>query len=381
MVPFTFPVGFQRFSSAAFVNYQMNRLYACGLVDAASLKTLCASNPSIVELPAALGALSAEAEARGDLRLAFGAQRGAEFFTPPGTPARVAAWTRMRALFDRAFGALGYTRHEVPYGGASMPVTVLPAQGPSRGRVLLMGGFDSVIEEFVGVWIRLSEAGFDVAAMEGPGQGGARIAGLTFDHDYERPVAAILDQLGWDDVTIIGLSMGGYWALRAAGREPRVTRAVAWPPVYDWLAKLPGFAQRFVRWMVSFRGFMRWSVRLRAKLIPVLGHAVTHTMYLVDGDDPMLAVDWLMGMNKEHLGSERVTQDVLLMVGEQDDFQPPVLAERQAAALTHARSVTTRRFTAAEHAAAHCQMGNLQLACEVLISWLSSERPHPQREP
>jgi pimeloyl-ACP methyl ester carboxylesterase len=110
-----------------------------------------------------------------------------------------------------------------------------------------------------------------------------------------------------------------------------------------------------------------------------LFHGVTYE--LVDGDDPMLAVDWLMGMNKEHLGSERVTQDVLLMVGEQDDFQPPVLAERQAAALTHARSVTTRRFTAAEHAAAHCQMGNLSLACEVLISWLSSERPHPQREP
>lgn len=381
MVPFTFPVGFQRFSRASFVNYQMNRLYACGLVDADSLKKLCASNPSISALPAALGALSAEAEARGDLRVAFGAQRGAEFFTPPGTPERVAAWRRMRALFDRAFAELGTTRHEVPYGGASMPVTVLPAQGARRGRVLLMGGFDSVIEEFVGVWIRLSEAGYDVAAMEGPGQGGARIVGLPFDHDYERPVAAILDQLGWDDVTVIGLSMGGYWALRAAGREPRITRAVAWPPVYDWLAKLPDLAQRFVRWMVSFRGLMRWSVRLRAKLIPVLGHAVNHTLYLVDGTDPMLAVDWLMGMNKEHLGSERVTQDVLLMVGENDDFQPPALAERQAAALVNARRLTTRRFTAAEHAGAHCQMGNLELACEVLVGWLNNGQPTPHPEP
>ena len=29
-------------------------------------------------------------------------------------------------------------------------------------------------------------------------------------------------------------AMAGYWALRAAGREPRIDRVVSWPPVYDW---------------------------------------------------------------------------------------------------------------------------------------------------
>jgi alpha-beta hydrolase superfamily lysophospholipase len=61
--------------------------------------------------------------------------------------------------------------------------------GPSRGTVLLHGGFDSLIEEFFAIWQRIAAAGFDVIAFEGPGQGGARaLGGLTFDHDWEKPV-------------------------------------------------------------------------------------------------------------------------------------------------------------------------------------------------
>ena len=76
-------------------------------------------------------------------------------------------------------------------------------------------------------------------------------------------------------------------------------------------------------------------------------------------------------MNADHLGSERVTQDVLLC-GEHDSFQPPSLTNAQSAALTAARSVTGRTFTEAEHADQHCQMGNLDLACRVVTTWLNN---------
>jgi hypothetical protein len=69
-----------------------------------------------------------------------------------------------------------------------------------------------------------------------------------------------------------------------------------------------------------------------------------------------------------------VTQDVALVGGEHDAFQPPKLLARQAAALTNARSVTTRIFTAAEHADQHCQMGNLRLATAWVASWLRDHR-------
>ncbi|MFW5801379.1 MAG: hypothetical protein ACOCVC_05070 [Spirochaeta sp.] len=58
------------------------------------------------------------------------------------------------------------------------------------------------------------------------------------------------------------------------------------------------------------------------------------------------------------------------MTGENDAFQPPVLLEKQQAALINARSITTRIFTKAEHADQHCQMGNLELALETMSDWI-----------
>ena len=95
----------------------------------------------------------------------------------------------------------------------------------------------------------------------------------------------------------------------------------------------------------------------------------------------MDAVDWFLGMNAGHLGSERVTQDVLVMSGEHDTFQPPVLARAQVRALTSARSIVLRTFTAAEQADQHCQMGNLDLACGELTRWLRTPGPLAGREP
>jgi pimeloyl-ACP methyl ester carboxylesterase len=221
-------------------------------------------------------------------------------------------------------------------------------------------------------------AGFDVVAFEGPGQGGARaLSGLTFDHDWERPVRAVLDYFRLSSVGLVGISMGGYWALRAAGREPRIDRVVAWPPVFDWLHRLPAAMRGPVQTMLRRRRLMRWSVRTRARLIPTLRQIVDHTLYLVDSQDPIDVVDWFLGMNAEHLGSAQVTQDVLLMCGEHDSFQPPSLARDQAEALTAARSITLRMFTKAEHADQHCQIGNIDLACHVLTTWLRNTSRDP----
>ena len=287
---------------------------------------------------------------------------------------------RYRRLFDEAFAGSGVVRHEVAYSGSALPAYWHPAiGGPSRGAVLLHGGFDSLIEEFFAISQRIAAAGFDVIAFDGPGQGGARaLGGLTFDHDWEKPVGAVLDHFDLDSAGLVGISMGGYWALRAAGREPRIDRVVSWPPVYDWLQRVPGPVRGVTRAMLRRRRFMSWSVRMRTRLVPALKHAVDQALYLVDGDEPMDAVHWFLGMNADHLGSARVTQDVLLLCGEHDSFQPPVLTRAQGRALTSARSIAVRTFTKAEHADQHCQMGNLDLACRQVTTWLRKPGPLPE---
>ncbi len=75
-------------------------------------------------------------------------------------------------------------------------------------------------------------------------------------------------------------------------------------------------------------------------------------------------------MTAENIHSEKVTQDALLLAGENDEFQKPVLLEKQREALTNARSISTRFFTEEEQADQHCQMGNLGLALDVMGRWL-----------
>lgn len=367
------PIGFQRFHRRPFINYQLNRAHALGYADGAELAEAAGAIRGCGDCIGVFDELSRRAEREGRLRNAASYLRVAEFFTPHRSADKQARYTRYRELFDAGFGAAA-VRHDVPYAHSALPAYHHPAVGGSpRGTVLLHGGFDSLIEEFFAVWQRIAAAGFDVIAFDGPGQGGARrLGGLTFDHDWEKPVGAVLDHFSLDSATLIGMSMGGYWALRAAGRDPRINRVVAWPPVYDWLYRVPGALRPATRTMLNRRRFMRWSVRVRTRLVPTLGFVVDQTLYNIDRNDPMDAVDWFLGMNAAHLGSERVTQDVLLLSGEHDAFQPPVLTRAQAGALTAARSVTIRTFTKTEQADQHCQMGNLDLACRVVTHWLTA---------
>lgn len=377
--PAELPVGFETFHRDAFLNYQLNRAHALGFADRRELGAAARALRAFADCPSVFAALSERAEGEGRLRHATSYLRLAEFFTRKRAGGGIAIYRRYRELFDRAFGDEGARRHEIPYAHGTLPAYRLSAAGgAAAGTVLLHGGFDSLIEEFYALWQRLAASGFDVIAFEGPGQGGARaLGGLLFDHDWEKPVATVLDHFAIDRAALVGLSMGGYWALRAAGREPRIDRVVSWPPVYDWLYRLPAPARAAARWMLRRRRFMNWSVRLRARLFPVLGHVVDHTLYLVDGREPVEVVDWFLGMNAGHLGSDRVTQDVLLCCGEHDAFQPPTLARRQAAALSAARSVRLRVFTAAEQADRHCQIGNLDLACRVVARWLHAPSVAP----
>lgn len=163
--------------------------------------------------------------------------------------------------------------------------------------------------------------------------------------------------------------MGGYWVMRAAAFEKRIKKVIAMPPVYDWMELTHTFNRKLVDWMLGYPKMMNFFVRLKMNLA-ILRHSIRHTLFITGKAEPVDAVRWMLGMNKEHLNSKAIHQDVFLMGGKNDAFQPPKLLHKQKEALVNARSVEIRIFTKAEQADQHCQIGNFSLAMEAVLRWL-----------
>ncbi|MCB0661424.1 MAG: alpha/beta fold hydrolase [Saprospiraceae bacterium] len=367
------PVGYIDFHKNPFLNYQFNRLYSTGFSREQDLRKAAKWIKGPEDCAPIMFYFAEEAKKEKRLRNAAFYLRGAEFFIEPGNPKKQEVYEDFLKTFDKAFWLAGFIRHEVPYKNGKLPVLYFPSQTSApKGTIVCFGGFDSLIEEFYCIWDGLSRSGYNVYAFDGPGQGGAlRLHQLPFEHDWEGPVGAVLDHFKVNRTAIMGVSMGGYWAVRAAAFEKRIHRVIAMPPVYDWMELAGSFSTKLVAWLRKFPGLMDFLVRIKMS-VPLLRHAVKQANFISGTSKPHEAVDWMMGMNKDHLHSGSVSQSCLLLGGENDAFQPPKLLQAQASALIHARSVTTRIFTKEEHADQHCQIGNLGLAIKEIISWLDT---------
>lgn len=367
------PIGYFKFHKDAFINYQLNRWHSLGFTRKDELEKVGRTIKTFEDYVREFVQLGDTALAENRLKHAAFYYRAAEFLVDPEDARKLPLYEKFQELFYRAFVEDGIEQHRVPYAGGYLPVMRLAPKGARKGTLVAFGGFDSFIEDFYCMWAFFAEAGYEVLAFEGPGQGGAlRRYGLPFDHDWEKPTAAILDHFKAKDVTLLGVSMGGYWGIRAAAFEKRITRVIAFPPVYDWMEMAGGLNRGLVNGLLKMRGLMNWMVKMKMSN-GKLKHTIKQTLFLTKKSEPIDAVEWMLGMNKDHLHSEQVTQEVLLAGGEHDAFQPPVLMEKQRKALVNASSVTVRVFTKAEHADQHCQIGNVGLALQEMLAWLEKK--------
>ncbi len=168
---------------------------------------------------------------------------------------------RHREAADLAVAALRHAhrlldpsaeRLEIPFEGTEMVATLRrpPAPRPAP-LVLLLPGLDSTKEEFFNWENVFLERGMATLSLDGPGQGETGYHS-HIRPDYEVAVSAALDHLqGRDDllgdrVGAVGVSLGGYYAPRAAAFEPRIRAAVAIGGPYDFgecWAGLPGLTR------------------------------------------------------------------------------------------------------------------------------------------
>ncbi len=378
----TAPVGFHNFHPDVSLNFQCNRwVQWIGPTAIAEVARLAAQANTYPEWISGFLGQAEQARAAGRPFAAAYYDRAAEFFMTADDPRRPAARARflqtMRATYDVA-------PEHIPFDSGALPAYDLRPQRQIGSPIIMFGGFDSYIEEFFPMLADMVDGGRRVVVFEGPGQGGAlEDHGLPMIPEWERPVAAVLDHYGLTDVTAIGISLGGALVIRAAAFEPRITRAVAFDVLddeFDAAVRQLGRGQGvFLRALLAMRarGIIDAIASRATARRPVAEWALRQGMHITGTTTPY---DFLRSSTKVNTAgiSGRVTADVLLLAGSDDHYIPLEMLWRQAATLTHARSLTTRIFTAEEQAANHCQVGNVGAAVCFIDDWLTlTESSHP----
>jgi alpha-beta hydrolase superfamily lysophospholipase len=300
--------------------------------------------------------------------------RCAEFFMVPSDPRKEPLRKRLLALFCEAAGVAPSARRGVPFGNLRLPAWHFPAR-PTHGTLVVFGGFDSYIEEFFPILASFQQKGWSVIGFEGPGQGSVleeQRAPLV--SDWHRPVGAVLDTFDLDDVTLIGISLGGCLAIRAAAFEPRVSRVVAFDVLSDFFDSLmtthPGPAGPFARGLLAVGAdtIIDRALPMVARRSPVVEWGVAQACHVFGRERPSQALRAAQALQTGDV-SDRVRQHVLLCAGARDHYVPLPQLWGQLRSLSAARSITARVFTAEEQAQAHCQVGNFPLAITTISDW------------
>jgi 2,6-dihydroxypseudooxynicotine hydrolase len=140
-------------------------------------------------------------------------------------------------------------RVEIPYEGKQLYGILRKPPGPDRPPVVVMAmGLDSTKEECDAYEQPFLARGMATLAFDGPGQGEGQYD-FAIRGDYEVAVAAVIDWLhtrrdiDTDRIGRWGVSLGGYYAPRAAAFEKRIKACIALGGPFEWAGAWDGLPE------------------------------------------------------------------------------------------------------------------------------------------
>src|SRR3712207_6143485 len=133
---------------------------------------------------------------------------------------------------------------EIPFEGTTLPGYFCRVDDSDRPRPTLIctNGYDSTIYELYLDFAAALRRGYNLLLYDGPGQGRPLIKqGLVMRPDWENVVRPVVDyaltrpEVDAEKLVIMGISLGGYLAPRAASAEHRLAACIADPGLWDML--------------------------------------------------------------------------------------------------------------------------------------------------
>ena len=252
---------------------------------------------------------------------------------------------------------------EVPYGKASLPAIFVHAEPANRsGKVPAMVFFDGLdvtkeIQYFKGV-ADLASRGIACLIVDEPGNGESiRFRNLYLRHDTEHYATPVFDYLAARPevdakrIGVMAISLGGYYAPRAAAMEPRFACCIAWGAQWDY--------QKI--WLDRFE-------RLARADTPSLSVAAQHILWVLNASSQEDALKRLEPFKLDG-AVQKIACPFLMLHGEGAE-QIPMSEAQKCFDAVGSKNKTMKVFTREEGGYHHCQIDNQSICSAFMWDWL-----------
>lgn len=234
---------------------------------------------------------------------------------------------------------------------------------------ITIGGGDTLAEDlyFFGGAAAM-ERGYNVLMVDLPGQGITPFEGLTMRHDSETVVRMMVDYLlsrsdvDADKIVASGVSLGGYFTLRAASYEKRLRAIALSTPIVDWHQALLEAAPAPLRLAPNLLGAItKFAGLFSPSQIIVFDryfHWQTGTATMGEAFEKFKS--WKVDVSL-------VSCPTLCIVGDGEDETFKKQAQR-----CYDELIVSKRLvpcSEADGGDAHCQTNNLQYGQQLMFDW------------
>jgi dienelactone hydrolase len=254
---------------------------------------------------------------------------------------------------------------EVPYEGASLPALLVHPDTEVAGArpapcMVFFDGFDVTKELQYGYGVPdLAARGIGCLIVDGPGNGeSVRFRNLPLIAETERYATPVYEYLAcrreFDEkhIGVMALSLGGYYAPRAASLEQRFACCVAWGAQWDyhdiWARRLE---------------------QLDSGKVLSLSVPPEHLQWVLGVASREAALKKLEGFRLDGI-VQKMTCPFLLLHGAGDQQIPLALAEKCFAAVG-SKHKTFKVFSREEGGFHHCQVDNVTIGIHYMWDWIA----------
>ncbi len=285
----------------------------------------------------------------------------AEQLIPPEDPRKFESYKKVTARFYKGMRLRidGFEKVEIPYEEGPLYAFWIPPDTKKENApaVVFFDGADAC-KEITTLWagLDLRSRGIGCLCVDGPGQGETlRLGKIPSRFDYEVPATAAynfissMKNVDSERIGIMGMSMGGYYAPRAAAFEKRYAGCVAWGCSFD----------------------IHEVVVKRKKILEEGGTETSAHMwqlpFLMGCEDVDSAIEKSKKYNLTDVAS-KITMPILILNGIEDTIAPIEMAYR----LFEECSSSDKQlkvFSSDNGGSQHCIVDNLGLASNYIADW------------